>query len=111
MQKIRFFGNLPRKVHIITNLYPCFRLFYLASKYLSSQKDDLDTYTLKTWCPGPGAWFDAMDVDRTGDLDLDEAWPTLSRHGFSLDAHIAGAWSFGPGLSVLNRKRLRIFTG
>lgn len=25
---------------------------------------------------GPGAWFDAMDVDRTGDLDLDEA----SRH-------------------------------
>lgn len=52
--------------------FPISSLFYLALQYLSSSHPD----TLKTWCPGPGAWFDAMDVDRTGDLDLDEAWPT-----------------------------------
>ena len=26
----------------------------------------------------PGAWFDAMDVDRTGDLDLDEVLGALA---------------------------------
>lgn len=84
---------MPRKVDIITYLDPCFTQPYSSYPHQKT----------KTWCPGPGAWFDAMDVDRTGDLDLDEAWPTLSHQlGFSL-AQIAGAWSFGPGLSVLTR--------
>ena len=33
---------------------------------------------------GPGAWFDAMDVDRTGDLDLDEVLGALVRDSGSI---------------------------
>lgn len=90
----QIFWNMPQKSS--HHNFPFSSLLYLALQYLSSRHPD----TLKTWCPGPGAWFDAMDVDRTGDLDLDEAWPTLSHQlGFS-PAQLAGAWSFGPGLSV-----------
>ena len=53
----------------------------------------------------PGAWFDAMDIDRTGDLDLDEAqsgkvlW--LRELGFSkrFSTVCIGAWGTGLHLS------------